>query len=364
MTAFVHLEERGAGIATHLAERRERIIHDYELALRESGNAIARTHTSLRQCLDQARRIIDDTVQELRGPSGPHRDVFLSQEIGTARAVEGTLPSELLRAAATLFSLGTQHLAEYASAQDVSWEDIGTAISVFNDCLLGRLRECLFSYAGFLLTRIDEERTAERRRVSRDIHDLLGHELALIQQHLELFDLYLSDDPESAARWATAARERLRKTIDRLPWVIQDLRSSVLEQDLRSALLDYAATVGTSDVTVTVRGAQSMVPPHMLGQAFLTVREALRNALTHADPKHVRIVLEIAPHELVARIEDDGRGFDLQDVTARPVGSGLASMQERAALLGGALRIWSRPGSGTHIELFIPLLEVPDTGGI
>jgi signal transduction histidine kinase len=246
----------------------------------------------------------------------------------------------------------------------VTWSDLLHATAVFNDNLIGRIREGLFSYAGFLLGRIDEERAAERQRMSRDIHDLLGHELALIQQNLELFDMYLTIDRAEAERRAATARELLRETIDRLPRLIRDLRMALPERDIRTELLEYASSVSDAAVHVTIEGEESWASPEIRGQSFLTIREALRNALAHGRPKNVWVMVEIAPDQLLARIDDDGIGFDLEDTTEHPTGAGLASMRERAGLLGGALRIDSRPGSGTHVELLIPLLGVKDAGGI
>jgi signal transduction histidine kinase len=152
------------------------------------------------------------------------------------------------------------------------------------------------------------------------------------------------------------ARDRLRDTIDRLPAVIEDLRSAVLEGEIRSALLDCArSSASAAQVSVVVTGDENDVPLQARAQVFLAIREALRNALAHARPRLVRIMVDIQPHRLIARIEDDGIGFDAPDAQARPTGTGLASIRERAALLGGSARVHSGPGSGTRVELSVPL---------
>jgi signal transduction histidine kinase len=351
-------------IASHLAERRGRILQEYRRALRDSDNVLARDENSLRQCVEQADRIIGSTIDQLLGVLVEQPDISLSQQIGVARAAGGIHPSESLRAASLLFSVTCRHLADRGDAPGVAWSAIADAITMFNDNLIGRIREGLFSYAGFLLARIDEERAAERQRLSRDIHDLLGHELAIVQQNLELFDMYLQTDRSEAERRAEAARELLRETIDRLPRLIRDLRLTLPAADMKAELLDYAASVSDATLHVTIEGDESWASPQVRGQSFLAIREALRNALAHGMPKNVWITVEVTPHEFVARIDDDGIGFDVEDRTERPTGSGLASMHERAGLLGGSLRISSQAGSGTHVELLIPLLGVRDAEGI
>jgi signal transduction histidine kinase len=94
------------------------------------------------------------------------------------------------------------------------------------------------------------------------------------------------------------------------------------------------------------------VPPAVIGEAFLIIREAIRNALTHGDPGTLLIDIILAPHELHAWVEDDGCGFLLGAVSA---GIGLSSMRERAALLNGRLAVASTLGQGTQLELLIPL---------
>jgi signal transduction histidine kinase len=107
-------------------------------------------------------------------------------------------------------------------------------------------------------------------------------------------------------------------------------------------------------VRLRVSGDETWASSTVLEEAFLIVREAIRNALRHGDPQLVLIGVALAPHELHAWVEDNGCGFT---TSAHPVftGTGLASMRERAALLDGRLTIASAPGQGTQVELLVPL---------
>jgi signal transduction histidine kinase len=132
-------------------------------------------------------------------------------------------------------------------------------------------------------------------------------------------------------------------------------------RNLEKALIQYidsAAGEGTvpADVRLRVSGDETWASPAVIGEAFLILREAIRNALRHAAPRLVLIGVAVAPHELYAWVEDDGRGFVLGSHAASvPADNGLTSMRERVALLGGRLTIVSVPGRGTLVELLVPL---------
>jgi signal transduction histidine kinase len=214
----------------------------------------------------------------------------------------------------------------------------------------------------------------ERRRIARELHDRVGNGLSVAQRQLEL----LQDQGEKASVPAAARAEKARRAVVEsmasLRAVIRDLRCEAplggplgsLEDALTSYLdsvrldtvrLDTVRldTVRADDGTPRLRvtGDEALVPPVVRGESFLIVREAIRNALAHGAPGTMLINVDIAPHELRAVVEDTGCGFDR---ATPPAGTmGLSSMRERAALLGGAVSVLSRPGRGTRVELIVPL---------
>jgi signal transduction histidine kinase len=107
-------------------------------------------------------------------------------------------------------------------------------------------------------------------------------------------------------------------------------------------------------VSITVDGDEGLASPVVQDEVFLVVREALRNAMKHAGADMISARIDFAAHELRAVIDDDGAGFDPRGCAAGP-GMGIKSMQERVALLGGAMVLTSAPGEGAHIEFAIPL---------
>ena len=97
---------------------------------------------------------------------------------------------------------------------------------------------------------------------------------------------------------------------------------------------------------------------------FRIIQEALNNVIRHADAHHVNISLRYAKDGVRAAVRDDGCGFDLDRLRRTQASSrpplGLAGMQERAALLGGAVTVKSQPGEGTVIDAFVPYQDTAE----
>ena len=99
------------------------------------------------------------------------------------------------------------------------------------------------------------------------------------------------------------------------------------------------------------------LPARAQAEALRIAQEALSNASRHADATVVRVRASVEEGRLVVVVGDNGSGFD--PGTVGRFGFGLASMRERAALIGGELHIDSRPQDGTRVSLFLPLNPVP-----
>jgi signal transduction histidine kinase len=142
----------------------------------------------------------------------------------------------------------------------------------------------------------------------------------------------------------------------RLRLVTSGLRDEPVTS-FEKALVDFLNRVcADSDVHLVVIGDETWAPPEVIDEAFLVAREALRNALTHGAPHSVVVGVEVTRRELRAWVDDDGRGFAVgEDAESPAAGTGLATMRERAVLLGGTLSITSKPGRGTSVELTVPL---------
>jgi signal transduction histidine kinase len=234
-----------------------------------------------------------------------------------------------------------------------------------NQSITLRIREATGAYTGYLLNRIHEAHVAERRRIARELHDRVGNELSVAHRQLELFhDRHHDTVPVEGMNRAGRAHQAVVESMECLRAVISDLRAEAPLKSLEKALAGYVDTVPAEGVTLRLRvnGDETWVPPSVRDESFLVIREAIRNALAHGDSGIVRISVDIAPHELRAVVEDTGHGFDHAEAVAAGA-TGLSSMRERAALLGGTLSVLSQPAQGTRVELIVPLPEHREDAG-
>jgi signal transduction histidine kinase len=121
------------------------------------------------------------------------------------------------------------------------------------------------------------------------------------------------------------------------------------------------------EATLSVAGDESAVPSPAEEQAFLVMREAVRNAVAHSGCRRIAVSVDVDDAELRGRVEDDGAGFDPhggeggwhgdRGECGPAAGVGLRSMKERTEALGGLLDVSSKPGRGSAVEVRIPLAD-------
>jgi signal transduction histidine kinase len=222
-----------------------------------------------------------------------------------------------------------------------------TPASVTNDgCVeqltaLGHLMEmALTNWAAH--EELERQATSEeRRRVARDLHDGLAHELAFIASKAR------RNGAPSEVKELSGAADR---ALDEARRAITVLSLSA-PQSLVAALTQTAEDLGVRlGVPVLVDlDEQIEVDAEVAEQLLRIVREGLTNAAVHADAHYVTLTLREATdgHRIV--IADDGRGFDPNHVD--PTRFGLVSMRERAASLRGTFSVDSSPGRGTRLEV-------------
>jgi signal transduction histidine kinase len=227
------------------------------------------------------------------------------------------------------------------------------ALAALNKWVGRQIRSSDNSDVAQYANRVHEARMAERRRIARELHDRLGEVLTVGLRQLDLDEITGPSIPEGQS---AIAREVLVEAMRRLRLVTSGLRDEPVTS-FEKALVDFLNRVcADADVHLVVLGDESWASAEVIDEAFLIVREALRNALTHAMPQSVVVGIEVTRRELRAWVDDDGKGFVCGDNGQSPVaGTGLAAMRERSALLGGTVSIISKPGHGTSVELAVPL---------
>jgi len=199
----------------------------------------------------------------------------------------------------------------------------------------------------------------ERNRLAREIHDTLAQGLSAVSLQLESADALLetSADPERVRKAVRQALTLTRASLEEARRSVLDLRAAPLEgRTLLKALESLAQEVtsrGETKVRFTALGDDRPLPVRIEAGLYRIAQEALANITQHADAREARLRLEITPEQIRLRIGDDGQGFEPSQVSKDHYG--LIGMNERARLLGGTLCLESSPGSGTCLEVTVPL---------
>ena len=188
---------------------------------------------------------------------------------------------------------------------------------------------------------------AERERIGRDLHDLLGHTLSLITLKSELANKLFERDPGAAKREMVDVEGVARDALAQVRRAVTGIRAAGLAAEMASARL----LLESNGVRLSYDFADVPLPVEIETVLAMTVREAATNIQRHAGARSARVTLEAQDGRLVLRIEDDGRGGAIVP------GNGLSGMRERLAGIGADLRVDSGRGRGTALVASLPLPE-------
>jgi len=207
-----------------------------------------------------------------------------------------------------------------------------------------------------LSTQIINTQEAERKRISRELHDELGQTLTGLKLLLDMSTRLPTDEVTASLDEAQALVNELITSVRGLSL---DLRPAMLDDlGLLPALLwHFDRYTAQTHVRVTFKhsGLEGRFAPEVETAAYRIVQEVLTNVARHADVSQVMVRLWTDQDTLGVQIEDQGTGFDAEATLAAGATTGLAGMRERAVLLGGRLTVESAPGAGTRVTAELPL---------
>ena len=203
------------------------------------------------------------------------------------------------------------------------------------------------------LRRVVEAQELERRRLARELHDQTGQELTSVLLGLKTVEEAEGSDAQREA--LKAVRQQVVETLHDVRRLAVELRPKALDDFGLTAALERLAHTFTDQTGLTVdleaRLGGERLPSDIETALYRMVQEGLTNIVKHAQASSVSIVLTNARPAITALIEDNGRGFDTD---AAREGMGLDGMRERLGLVGGKLKIESRPGAGTTLVAEVP----------
>ena len=185
---------------------------------------------------------------------------------------------------------------------------------------------------------------AERERIARDLHDLLGHTLSLVALKSELAGKLIDRDADAARVQIREVETVAREALAQVREAVIGIRATGLQAELASARLALLA----ADARLDQRLAPLPIDVEVEQALALALREAITNIIRHADARRVEVELSAERDRLLLSIGDDGRGG------VERHGNGLTGMRERLAAVGGTLDVESARGAGTRLLLRVP----------
>ena len=186
---------------------------------------------------------------------------------------------------------------------------------------------------------------AERERIARDLHDLLGHTLSVIVLKSELASKLAEKNPTRAAEEIREVERISREALSEVRAAVQGYRGSGLNAELARSKVALDA----AGVRLILERSPLELPPETEAGLSMVLREAVTNVVRHARAKHCTVRLEVEGGAYLLSVTDDGVGG------LAPEGSGLTGMRERVRALGGELR---RGGEGgTRLSARFPVSE-------
>ncbi len=232
-----------------------------------------------------------------------------------------------------------------------TWE----LLSAIGACTIGGLSvwfQCQSRKADARLRMAHDEieqlaKSAERERIARDLHDVLGHTLSLIAVKSELAGRLLDSDPERTARELVEIQTTARRALSEVRQTVSGYRAQGLEAEFQQA----ASALASAGVAATITPAKPpRLPAQQEASLALILREAVTNIIRHADARACCITLTSTGEGTTLEVRDDGRGLSGDE------GNGLLGIRERVRELGGTLALHTE--SGTVLRVTLPASQL------
>lgn len=203
----------------------------------------------------------------------------------------------------------------------------------------------------------------ERKRISLELHDDLGQALLFLKLRLRFIKNSLSDDQILLLEECSDSMQTIDRLIDNIRKLSRDLSPAILEDlgltaALNRLIKDFARYHDTIEISVTMPDIDSYFTKMDKIFIYRIFQESLTNISKHSQARHVSIMVSHQDEDsILFRIEDDGRGFDIEKVLeakSTERGLGIAALRQRVQTLCGHFSIIGHEGKGTQIEFSIP----------
>jgi signal transduction histidine kinase len=204
----------------------------------------------------------------------------------------------------------------------------------------------------------------ERRRISMELHDEVGQSLTVLKLQIRSIKNKLNNSQTDLKEDCKEILKYVDQTIENVRRFSRDFGSSILEDMGLCAALKWLAEDfekhSNIDVSLDIEKIDNLFLRESQIIIYRIFQEAITNIDKHAHADHLSIVVMKKKKNVFFQVVDDGKGFDRKQINTRGsdvIGLGLTAMDERAKMLGGTLRIFSRKKKGTRITLNVPIGE-------
>jgi signal transduction histidine kinase len=201
----------------------------------------------------------------------------------------------------------------------------------------------------------------ERKRISRELHDVIAQTLVGINVHLAGLAHSPVNDPRAFQRKITRTRRLVEKSVDIVHRFALELRPTMLDDlgllpALQTFMKDFMEDTGIR-VSLKASAGIEQAPPKVRTVLYRIAQEALGNVARHAKASRVEVGIRCSEGIIRMDIMDNGQGFDVAAASRVKNNNrlGLLGMRERAEMIGGMFRVESAPGQHTTVHVELPL---------
>jgi signal transduction histidine kinase len=204
--------------------------------------------------------------------------------------------------------------------------------------------------------------------VSREIHDELGQQLAVLKMNISRLDRKETSDGETISPEIADLLASVGTMLETARKISFRLRPGLLDDIGLVAALDWYCTDFSKRTGIKTCFTSSVLddkfPQHLKIGFFRVLQESLSNVVMHAEAKETHVSIKRQDRQLFLIVSDNGKGFDSSGMDENKI-FGIMGMKERAIMMGGTYNVSSTPGKGTVIEVIVPYnhTEPAETAG-
>ena len=214
----------------------------------------------------------------------------------------------------------------------------------------------------FLSARLFEAQDKERSRLSRELHDQLGHDLVLLKSRVHALEKLLEEPQKEPKKECENIIGAIENIIENVRRISRDLMPSILEDLGLFASLQWLVESFSKRHSIAVNLDMEDID-HLFSKEsqvhlYRVFQETFTNIAKHAGAQHVTVEVKRDGGRVSFVIKDDGKGFEMSKILNRKFnekGVGLMAMKERMHIMGGDFEVLSQPGSGTTITFLVPI---------